>query len=101
VLISLTNSLSEEGYNNPNNLISVVKVLFLTLGPQEVTRVCEDGHKLLVRFIEEGKTSQQAREFFDNVTQLAYYYVIDKNVRDRDKTQKLFQSLLKSLIAVA
>ena len=105
VLISLTNSLSEEGYNNPNNLIqekaiSVFKVLFLTLGQQEVTRVYEDGHKLLMRFIEEEKTSQQAREFFDNVTQLAYYYVIDKNVRDRDKTQKLFQSLLKSLIAV-
>ena len=102
VLISLANPLAEEGYRpNQENTIGVIKVLFVALDPNDITTIYKDGSRLFMRFVEEGKTSQKASEFFDDVTQLAYYYVIDKNVRDKDKTQKLFQSLLKSLIAVA
>ncbi len=100
--IIVQNSLSEEGYSlNQDITISVMKVLFVTLGPDEIVKVYQDGHSLFWRFVEARKTSQKAREFFDNITELTYYYVIDTNIREKDTNQKLFQRLLKSLIAAA
>ncbi|MGO9389247.1 hypothetical protein [Rhodoblastus sp.] len=103
VLMSLANSLKTEGYNymSPEHSIAVINVLFIGLNQNETTTIFKDGSTLLLRFIKEQETSQPVREFVDNITQLTYYYVIDKSARYKDKTQKLFQSLLKSLIAVA